>query len=140
MRSTTTATVSPQPRTMASSQPTNSKPTARHGQLMLLLRKNAAVFRRNWCSTLIMLFISLPPVILLLGFSFDDELNTEGYNKFTFERRQHHVNVVGRLASCSDFTGMSKCKTDLAVVFQSASTASTTAVNSAGRCCPLPAS
>ena len=89
-----------------------------NGQLRLLVRKNAAVFKRNWCSTLIILFVALPPAILLLGFSADDTYNRDGYNKYTFETKEQEGRKVEGMARCADFN-MDKCTTDLAVVTES---------------------
>ena len=84
-------------------------------QFRLLMRKNLAVIRTNWLSTLIQLFISVIVVFLLFVFLVDDRYNRDGFNRWTFKRTGHEDWRVGGLATCDDIASP-LCTTSLAIV------------------------
>lgn len=92
-------------------------------QTVLLLRKNLAMQKRNWASSLIQVFIPLVMTFLLFLISVEGKYDPNGYNGRTFELRHADTHAVGAYPSCRTANGfeVAACTHPLAIVFNSSS-------------------
>ena len=112
-----------QPISISPSNAMNAGRDARSGscgtlfsQIRLLLRKNLAVYKHNATSTVVQMFMPIFVLLLMAALRVED-LNYNGFNRYTFERKMVPAEATSPMPTCATFD-IDACTTPLAIVHE----------------------